>query len=368
MLPARYRVGSFPPSTLDWQALVPLIGPAYAAVAEFGGTLHGIPNTGVLLSPLSVQEAVFSNRIEGTISTLSGVLTYEAGGRTAEGTSAADFQEVVNYRAALSEALDTLDRIPLSLRLIRDAQRTLMRGVRGRDKAPGEFRRMPNDTWIGPPGSTVETARYVPCPVERLPAALDVWERFIHEDVPDPLVQLALLHAEFEAIHPFLDGNGRAGRLIVPLFMYARGLLSFPHFYISEYLSLHRDEYYDRLLAVSRDEDWTGWCAFFLRTVTEQARMNQDKALGILALYHERKDWVAEKTHSQYGVRALDWIFGRPIFLTTDFVDGAGIPKPTSSRILRVLREGDMLRTVREASGRRAAILAFPELLDIAEG
>ena len=368
MPPVRYRAGSFPPAALDWQVLVPLIGSAHAAVAEFGGTLHGIPNTGVLLSPLSVQEAVFSNRIEGTMSTLSGVLTYEAGGPTAEGTSAADFQEVINYREALGEAIDALARIPLSLRLVRDAQRTLMRGVRGRDKAPGEFRRMPNDTWIGPPGSTLETARYIPCPVERLPAALDAWERFIHADAPDPLVQLALLHAEFEAIHPFLDGNGRTGRLIVPLYMYARGLLSFPHFYISECLSLHRDEYYDRLLAVSRDEDWTGWCAFFLSAVTEQAMMNQDKTLRILALYNERKDWVVEKTRSQYGVRALDWIFGRPIFSAADFVDGAGIPKPTASRILRVLREGGMLWTVREASGRRAAILSFTELLDIAEG
>ncbi len=370
MPPVLYHVGDFPPSTLDWQALVPLIGPARAAVAAFGGTLNGIPNAAVLVSPLAVQEAVFSNRIEGTISTVSGVLTFEAeGSAVPERTSAAaDFQEVLNYRVALTEAVKAMAHIPLSLRLIRDAQRTLMRGVRGHDKAPGEFRHMPNDTWIGPPGSTLETADYVPCPVEELPAALDAWERFIHEDAPDPLVQLALLHAEFEAIHPFLDGNGRTGRLIVPLFMFSKGLLSFPNFYVSEYLSLHRDEYYDRLLAVSRDKDWTGWCTFFLLALTEQARMNQDKALRILGLYNRRKDWIVDKTHSQYGVRALDWIFGRPIFRATDFVGGADIPKPTANRILRVLREGGMLEVTRESSGRRTAILAFPELLDIAEG
>ncbi len=371
MSPVLYHSGKFPPQDLDWQALLPLIGPAHAAVAAFGGSLQGIPNPDVLLSPLVAQEAVLSNRIEGTITTLTDVLAFEAGSAlasTGDPPSAADIQEVLNYRRALRNAIVQMEEIPLSQRLLRDAHKTLMRGVRGQNKAPGEYRRIPNDTWIGPPGSPIEEARFIPCPVEELPTAMSKWEYYTHEEAPDSLVQLAVLHAEFEAIHPFLDGNGRTGRLFVPLFMYHKGLLPFFHFYISEYLLLHRNEYYDRLLAVSRDDDWSGWCAFFLLAVTEQARMNQGKAVRIMDLYNQRKNWVVDQTHSQYGVRALDWIFSRPVFQASDFAAYADIPKQTANRILRILRESGMLRVLRESSGRRAAMLAFPELLDIAEG
>ena len=370
MSPVFYHSGRFPPRTLDWERLLPLIGPAHAAVAAYQGTLFGVPNTNVLLSPLASQEAVLSNRIEGTITTLTEVLTFEAQGASADQSTpaAANAYEVLNYRVALFRAIDLLDEIPLSQRLIREAHKSLMQGVRGHDKAPGEYRRIPNSTWIGPEGSSIEEARFIPCVVEELPSAMSAWEYYIHEKTPDSLVQLAILHAEFEAIHPFLDGNGRTGRLIVPLFMYTKELLSYPHFYISEYLSNHQGEYYDRLLAVSREDDWTGWCLFFLTAITEQARMNQARAQGILELYNHRKDWIVEKTRSQYGGRALDWIFGRPIFQASDFVRNSDIPSATASRILRTLRESGMLRTLREPSGRRAAILAFPDLLNVAEG
>src|SRR3546814_112322 len=137
----------------------------------------------------------------------------------------------------------------------------------------------------------------------------DLWEAHLHADAPDILVQLAIAHAEFEAIHPFLDGNGRLGRLMVPLFLKSKGLLSRPNFYLSAYLERHRDEYYARLLAVSRDDDWTGWCAFFLQALITQADENQEKALAILAVYDRLKNWIVEATHSQYGVHALDWFF-----------------------------------------------------------
>jgi Fic family protein len=181
-------------------------------------------------------------------------------------------------------------------------------------------------------------------------------------------VQLAIVHAEFEAIHPFLDGNGRLGRLLVPLFLFEKGILGSPNFYISGFLEEHRDEYYERLLAVSRDGDWTGWCAFFLTAITRQAESNEAKARAILDLYRERKEWITEATHSQYAVRALDWFFSRPIFKSSDFVSGAGIPEPTAKRILRVAREQQMLVEFRPGSGRRAAILGYPDLLNIAEG
>lgn len=368
MNPVGYHDGNFPPAALDWPPLLPLIGPASAAIARYEGVLHGIPNPNILLSPLTDQEAVLSSRIEGTQATLGEVLEFEAEGDLFDESTPkrADIREVLNYRAALAEASRLMETLPLSQRLIRQTHAVLMQGVRGRNKAPGEYRRIPN--WIGPPGSPIEQARFIPCGADRLPQAMDAWEAYIHTDAPDILVQLAIVHGEFEAIHPFLDGNGRLGRLIVPLFLRAKGLLSRPNFYLSEYLESHRDEYYDRLLAISRDGDWTGWCMFFLRALIAQAEVNLHKAQAILTLYNRRKDWIAEKTHSQYAVRALDRIFATPIFRTSDFIATAGIPKPTANQILRVLRDHDLLREIRPASGRRAAVLAFAELLNIAEG
>lgn len=367
-MPVAYHDGQFPPPTLDWPRLLPLIGPASAAVARYEGVLRGVPNPDVLLGPLTAQEAVLSSRIEGTQATLGEVLEFEAEGDLFDESTPkkADIREVLNYRAALLEGARLLDELPLSQRLIRRLHEVLMQGVRGRNKSPGEYRRVPN--WIGPDNCPIEAARFVPCGADQVPSAMGRWEAYIHAEAPDLLVQLAIVHAEFEAIHPFLDGNGRLGRLMVPLFLKSKGLLSRPNFYLSGYLESHRDEYYDLLLAVSRDNDWTGWCAFFLQAVISQAEENQDKAQNILSLYSHRKDWVVDVTHSQYGVRALDWFFNRPIFRTSDFVATAGIPRPTANRILRVVRDEMLLREIRPASGRRAAVLAFPELLNIAEG
>ena len=365
-----YHLGKFPPENLDWARLVPAIGRAHSAVAAYGAMLESIPNTNVLISPLATQEAVYSNRIEGTQTTLAQILTFEAdeGSLGDDPAKRIDTQEVINYRVALNTATRQLDCIPLSLRLIRNAHQILLGGVRGQDKAPGEFRRIPDSVWIGPPGSTIENANFVPCPVEHLPAAMDAWERFIHSDEPDALVQLAIIHAEFESIHPFLDGNGRIGRLIVPLYMVAKGVLQAPHFYISGFLDQHRDEYYDRLLAVSRDDDWTSWSEFFLTAIAEQANTNLARARSILALYNEMKEWVVDETRSQYGIRALDWIFGRPIFRSSDFVRNSEIPTPTASRMLKVLRDSEMLDVLIEPRGRRPAVLMFERLLRVAEG
>lgn len=365
----QYHTGAFPPANLDLGTLFPLIGPANAAVARYEGVLSGIPNPGVLLSPLTSQEAVLSSRIEGTQATLGEVLEFEASeGEGDESTpKKADIREVLNYRRALSEAEHLMAKgLPLSQRLIKQAHVVLMDGVRGRNKAPGEYRKIPN--WIGPHGCTIDNARFVPCSADELPGCMDAWEKYIHSDAPDRLVQLAIAHAEFEAIHPFLDGNGRLGRLIIPLFLHSHGLLSRPSFYLSEYLEEHRDEYYDRLLAISADGDWTGWVAFFLRAVTAQAESNLVKADLILKLHAKLRDWIVDTTHSQYGVRALDWMFMRPIFQPPHFIESAEIPAPTARRIVRVLRENGMLKELRPSSGRRAATLAFAELLNISEG
>jgi Fic family protein len=361
-----YHLGSFPPAKLEWEALIPLIGRANAAVARYEGMLQGIPNPDVLLAPLTTQEAVLSSKIEGTQATFGEVLAYEAEGRTSEsGEKVADIQEVLNYRAALRHAVHLLQSLPLSQRVVKETHAVLMQGVRGQSRAPGEYRRVPN--WIGSAGSTAETARFVPISPEALPGAMSAWEQYLHSEAPDRLVQLAIVHAEFEALHPFLDGNGRLGRLLVPLFLAERGILGSPNFYISGFLEAHRDEYYDRLLAVSRDGDWTGWCGFFLRALIRQAEINESKARAILELYRVRKDWITGEIRSLYGVRALDWFFSRPIFKTSEFIESSGIPKPTANRILLAARRGGLLDEFRAGGGRRAAVLRFPELLAITE-
>ena len=366
MAPVLYHHGRFPPAALDWPRLIPLLGPAAAAVARYDGMLAAVPNPGVLLSPLTTQEAVLSSRIEGTEATMGEVLEFEAGREAASPERREDIQEVLNYRAAMREAERLLATLPISQRVVLGAHKVLLAGVRGQSKAPGEYRRIPN--WIGPPGCTSETARFVPIGADKLPDAMSAWERYAHDDAPDRLVQLAILHAEFEALHPFLDGNGRLGRMLVPLFLWQSGLIRQPMFYISAYFEARRDAYYDGLLAVSRDDDWTGWCRFFLEAIRSQAEDNLTKAQGILALYDEMKRRVPEMTRSQYAIRALDWIFERPIFRTSDFMEAAGIPRPTARRILSVMQEGDVLRVLAASGGRRAGVLAFPALLNIAEG
>ncbi|MDF1552467.1 MAG: Fic/DOC family N-terminal domain-containing protein [Deferrisomatales bacterium] len=346
--------------------MIPLIGPAAAAVARYDGMLAAIPNPSVLLSPLTTQEAVLSSRIEGTQATMGEVLEFEAGQEASTPERRNDIFEVLNYRAAMREAEKLLATLPLSQRVIREAHKVLLSGVRGQNKSPGEYRRIPN--WIGPPGCTIEEAHFVPIDAAKLPDAMSAWERHVHEDVPDRLVQLATLHVEFEALHPFLDGNGRLGRMLVPLFLWQVGLIQRPMFYVSAFFEARRDEYYERLLAVSRDDDWTGWCRFFLEAVRAQAEDNLAKTKAILDLYEDLKRRVPEMTRSQYAIRALDWIFEHPIFSSTDFIAAEGIPGPTARRFLGVLKDGGVLIVFQAGSGRRATILAFPDLLNIAEG
>lgn len=367
--PVRYHLGGFPPTNIDWPRLVPLVGKANAALARYDGLVAAIPNAAVLLSPLTTQEAVLSSKIEGTNVTMGEVLEIEAGG-DGEGVSQPkrdDAEEIRNYRRALSFAAKAVSDRPLTPHLLREAHAMLMDGVRGRNKDPGAFRNEQN--WIGQANCPIEQAAFVPIPQAQLQDGLDLWARYVaSRDEPDPLVQLAVTHAEFEALHPFKDGNGRLGRMIIPLFLYERRVLSGPNFYMSGYLEARREQYIEFMRAISRDGAWTPWCAFFLEGLIEQASENQRKAQAILALHQQTHRQVAELTHSQFTGLAVDFLFSRPIFATSHFVEKSDIPRESALRILRVLRNEGLLRTVREGAGRRAAILAFPNLLNIAEG
>ena len=313
MSSAKYH-NHFPPKELRWDRIVPLLSKTAAAIARYDSTLELIHNTEVLLSPLARKEAEMSSRIEGTQATMAEVLQYEAHGDTIELSEGKkqDIFEVINYNTAMTNAANDMKRFPICNRVVLKAHKTLMAGVRGRDKAPGKYRMAAN--WIGPPGCTEEQADYVPPAAPEVPALMSRWEKYINGDEQDILVQLALLHVEFEAIHPFLDGNGRLGRMLIPLYMFQKKIIRSPSFYISAYLEAHRDEYYERLRAVSRDGDWTGWCIFFLNALRAQADNNLEKAKRIIALYDDHKRRIPQLTHSQHGITVLDAIFTRPIF------------------------------------------------------
>ena len=366
--PVKYHYGKFPPKKIDWEKLIPLIGPASAALARYDGTLSVIPNPAVLLSPLTTQEAVLSSKIEGTQTTMGEVLEFEAEkeGNGFNPEKKADINEVLNYRKAIWKAVDILKELPLCARVIRTVHKVLMHNVRGHDKAPGDYRKTQN--WIGPKGSSIEKARFVPISPNKLQDGMSSWEKYIHQKAQDKIVQLAVLHAEFEALHPFHDGNGRIGRIFVPLFLHKTELIRSPVFYISAYFESNRDEYYERLLAVSRDGDWTGWCLFFLKAVEIQAKENQKKATEILKLYEQKKTEIYELTHSQYALHILDFIFERPIFRSTELAKTGKVPVPSAKKVLSNLSNANIIKVLRESSGRRAAVFAFTELLNIAEG
>ncbi len=361
-----YIPQTLPVKSIDWSDHVSLIGRANAALARYDGMLQGVVNPVVLLSPLTTQEAVLSSRIEGTQASMEEVLEYEADPKgEVEPSKNADIQEIINYRRAMGMAVAEFKGRPLCLNLIKQLHAVLLDSVRGRNKAPGEFRRSQNH--IGPPGSSIEEATFVPPSPDRLGPALDNWEKYLHHDEKDRLVQLAVIKAQFEIIHPFLDGNGRMGRMLIPLFLFEKGLLSSPMFYLSAYLEAQREVYYQRLQAVSETGDWDGWIFFFLTAIVKQAEVNLEKTRKILDLYDRMKQKVPDIIRSQYAIQAIDALFDRPIFRISGFAARSDIPEASARRILNALKENGSIRDLRAGKGRRAAIFVFPELIAITE-
>ncbi len=360
-----YVPDRLPLEKLDVGRLIRKVGPANAVIARYDGLLQSVVNPSVMLSPLTNREAVLSSKIEGTQATVDEVLEYEAGMEFDE-HKVHDIQEVVNYRKTLTLASEAIAEGPISLWLIRQMHSVLMNSVRGARKSPGKFR--VDQNWIGGDNSTPETAKFLPPSPDDLPASLAAFETYIAGDDVDSLIQCAVVHAQFEILHPFNDGNGRIGRLLIPLFLFQKRTLASPMFYLSEYLESHRDRYYQRLRAISDDGDWTGWVEFFLDAIEQQALQNTERVKGILDLYQSMRTRVTEITHSQHSPAILDAVFDRPVFQATDFVTRSGIPQPTAKTALRKLREASVLTVLRESSGSRPAVLAFPELVNLAEG
>ena len=350
-----------PPPPLTWdEGLTVSLSSADRAVGRLAGEGRRLTNPHLLIRPFVRKEAVLSSRIEGTQATLGELLAAEAG--AAVERSPADLREVGNYVAALEYAVERLESLPLSLRLVREMHERLMHGVRGGVATPGEFRRSQN--WIGPPGCTLNDATYVPPPPPELTPCLDGWERFLRDDTLPPLVHAGIAHAQFEAIHPFLDGNGRVGRLLITLLLIARGIIPSPLLYLSAYFEATREEYYACLLGVTQRGEWEEWLTYFLRGITLQS---EDAVERIQRLDNLLSQWKRELSggQSRLPARALDLFVENPFWTVRGVAERLEVAFTTAQRAIDRLERAGVVAQVREQ--RRNRVYCAADILDVLE-
>ena len=289
--------------------LVSLLVDASSAVGTLRGIGETVPNPRLLMRPFIRREAVLSSRIEGTIASLSDVFAYEVEGQSPSGS---DVAEVVNYVTALEYGIDNLKTLPISYRLVNEIHARLLAGVRGQDKQLGKFRSV--QVWIGSLGLAIQHARFVPPPPSRLRDLFHDWEKFVNESTQmPPLVRCALMHYQLEAIHPYTDGNGRIGRLLITLFLHASGVLSIPLLYMSAYFERDRRQYYDELFAVSETGDWERWIAYFLTGVHHEATDTMERIRRIRSIQDEWRELLQNRNATAKDIRLLDELFSRPV-------------------------------------------------------
>ncbi len=326
------------PRTLELPtSTVMILADAEAALGRLAAVGSLLPDPDILVRPYLLREAVSSTRIEGTQATIEEVLDADAAGVS----PGADVEEVVNYVEAMRWGAERLDELPIGTRMLREMHQRLMASVRGRDLAPGEFRSTQN--WIGPPGSTIESAPFVPPPPAELPELLSDWERFAHEEPEMPLLaQNALLHAQFETIHPFLDGNGRLGRLMLVFFLVARERLPGPLLYLSVHLERNRETYYATLQALREEGDALPWIDLFLSAVKSEATDAVGRAEQIVAL-RDRYLEVAASLGTANAVALVDLICENPVVTTRSIENRLGVSRPTALRLLRRMEEQGVL-------------------------
>ena len=352
--------GPMPTSMELTPATVRSLDRASRTLGELSGLGAMLPNANLLIRPHLRREAILSSRIEEKFATVQQLATFEA--VAAEETP--DVREVGNYVAALEYGLSRIRELPLSLRLIRELHERLLSGVRGEDQRPGEFRRTQN--YIGRPGQPIEHARYVPPPPLMLPEALDDLERSIHADSePPPLIKIALTHYQFEAIHPFNDGNGRVGRLLVTLQLHHEGLLSQPLLYLSAFFSAHQGSYYDRLLAVSRNGEWTAWVDFFLEGVAEQSRDAGLRARRLLGLREELRRRLGGLRSPRYPLQLIDELYHTPLVTAGQVRKLLNVTPRSAQQIIDKLVAAGVLREV--TGQRRNRRYAAPEIIEVLE-
>jgi Fic family protein len=331
-----------PPIQLNNEMIL-LLSEAATALGRLDGMSATLPNVDLFVAMYVNKEAVLSSQIEGTQASLVDVLAFEADAAFPDNPQ--DIEEVINYINALNYGLEQLDNIPLSLRLIREIHHLLMQGVRGADRHPGEFRTLQN--WIGNPGDTKETAKFVPPSPADMDRALDDLEKFLHKEVSLPLlIKVGLVHAQFETIHPFLDGNGRVGRLLITFILCSEGVLRKPLLYLSHFFKMHRLEYYRRLQKIRDEGDWESWLKFFLQGVNEVAQQATTTANNIVQLRERHREIIATNFPRSAGpaYQLLEYLYKRPIITVNGATTVTGLSYQNANRLVLKFQEIGLLR------------------------
>ena len=360
-----YHYGKFPPKQLGYEKIIDPLARATDAIARFDQMLKNMHNNEILLAPLRNQEAVISSRMEGTVSTMDEILRYEADYEEGSEDAPNVRQEVIEtilYRRALSTAVQAIkDGHPISPWLIKALHARLLSFGRGVSKSPGEYKNEQN--YLA--DKSRRNILFTPISPEMLQDGIDNLFKYIEKSEHQILLKTAISHIEFEALHPFKDGNGRIGRMLITLMLWSSGVISAPHFYISGYLEEKKDMYIDSMRAVSEEGDWTSWCVFFLNAMENQAIRNLEIAENIRDLYEDMKQRFSDILASKWSVNALEFVFTNPYFRNNKFTNSSGIPPSSAARFTRLLLDEGLLVTLEEPSGRRPALFMFEPLIQI---
>ena len=360
-----YHYDQFPPKQLSYESFVDGLIRATDAIARYDQMLKNMHNSEILLAPLRNQEAVISSRMEGTVSTMDEILKYEADheGEAKEVPNVRlEVIETILYQRALKSAQGAMnDGYPISQSMIKAIHQRLLSFGRGAKKSPGEFKIEQN--YLA--DRNKKKILFVPIRPEKLQDGLDVLFEYISNNTEPALIKAAMTHIEFEALHPFKDGNGRIGRMLITLMLWKSGTISAPNFYVSGYFEENKDEYIDTMRRVSESGNWNEWCSFFLKAIEEQAIKNLAIAENIRTLYEEMKQIFSDVLSSKWSVTALDFVFTNPVFRNNKFTSNSGISSATAARFTRTLLDEDIIRTVEEASGRRPALYSFEPLMKL---
>jgi Fic family protein len=361
-----YHYGGFPPQILDQTELLIPLADALTALTRYDTMLRGMVNSELLLAPLRARDAVVSSRMEGTISTIEEVLRLEADADE-DGISVGsrdEALEVALYVRALRQAEHQIsDGYPISENLIRQTHRTLLSFGRGKVKHPGTYKSEQN--YIGE--RRLKRIDFIPISPEQLPTGMSSLIEYIKTDQTHPLIRIAISHAEFEALHPFEDGNGRLGRMLITLMLWNTGILSAPRFFVSDYFEKNKDEYIERLRAVSQSGDWISWCTFFFEALHSQALENIEIVGQIQNHYDDMRERFRDVLRSRWSMEALDYVFENPIFRNNRFTKNAGISKPTAYSFTNKLVDEGLLRVLIPPAGRAPGLYVFPSLLEIVQ-
>lgn len=360
-----YHYDHFPPSDLNYATLIGPLAGAIDAVSRFDQMLTTLRNSEILLAPLRNQEAVISSRMEGTVSTMDEILRFEADNAEGEIMNENARSEVIEtflYQRALKNAERAMTAgQPLTEHMIRSIHQVLLSFGRGADKAPGLYKTEQNYVV----DRTKRNVMFVPIKPHALQQGMSDLLDYIHNNDEQILVKTAIAHLEFEALHPFKDGNGRVGRMLITLMLWRSGVISAPHFYISGYLEERKDEYISLMKDVSKTGLWTPWCKFFLQAVEAQATRNLKTANQISTLYENMKPTFSDTLASKYSMNALDFIFSNPVFRSTRFRTRSGIPSASARKFLPMLVEKEIIQIIESGSGRRPALYRFEPMMEL---